>query len=40
MSKIYTHQKSLTTIDGEIVDPEIAVKPEMLDELRVHDAQT
>ena len=27
---IYTHQKSLPTLDGEIVDPEITVKLEML----------
>ena len=36
----YTHQKSLATLDGEIVDPEITVKLEMLDALKVHDAQT
>ena len=36
----YTHQKSLATLDGEIVDPEITTKLEMLDVLKVHDAQT
>ena len=37
---MYTHQKSLATLDGEIVDPEITVKVEMRDVLKVHDAQT
>ena len=36
----YTHQKSLATLDGEIVDPEITVKLEMRDVPQVHDAQT
>ena len=36
---IYTHQKSLATHDGDIVDPEITVKLEMRDVLKVHDAQ-
>ena len=31
---------SLATLDAEIVDPEIAVKSEMLDALKVHDVQT
>ena len=35
----YLH-KSLATLNGEIVDPEITVKLEMLDVLKVHDAQT
>ena len=35
----YTHQKKLATLDGEIVDPEITVKLEMRDVLKVHDAQ-
>ena len=26
LNQIYTHQKSLATLDGETVDPEIAVK--------------
>ena len=33
-------KKCLTTLGGEIVDPEIAVKLEMWDELKVHEAQT
>ena len=37
---IYTHQKSLATLDGEIVDPEITVKLEMRDVLKARDAQT
>ena len=37
---VYTPPKSLTTLDGEIVDPEIAVKLEMWDLLKVHGAQT
>ena len=37
---VYTHQKSLATLDGEIVDPEIKAKFEMRDVLKVHDAQT
>ena len=37
---VYTHRKSLATLDGEIVDPEITVKLEMQDVLKVHDAQT
>ena len=40
MLSIYTHQKSLATLDGEIVDPEITVKLEMRDVLKVHDALT
>ena len=36
----YTHHKSLATLDGEIVDPEIIIKIEMRDILKVHDAQT
>ena len=36
----YTHQKSLATLDGEIADPEITVKLEMRDVLKVHDKQT
>ena len=42
VSLIYTctHKKSLATLDGEIVDPEITVKLEMRDVLKVHDAQT
>ena len=35
----YTHQKSLATLDGEIVDPEITVKLEIRDVLIIHDAQ-
>ena len=37
---LYTHQKNLATIDGEIVDPEITLKLEMRDVPKVHDAQT
>ena len=37
---IYTHHNSLATLDGEIVDPEITVKLEMQDLLKVHNAQT
>ena len=37
---LYTHQNSLATLDDEIVDPEITVKLEMRDVLKVHDAQT
>ena len=33
-------QKSLATLDGENVDPEIAVHIEMRDVLKVHGAQT
>ena len=33
-------KKSLATLDGEIVDPEITMKIEMLDVLQVHDVQT
>ena len=33
-------KKSLATLDAENVDPEIAVKLEMLDVFKVHDAQT
>ena len=36
----YTHQKSLATLDGEFADPEITVKLEMWDVLKVHDEQT
>ena len=32
--------KSWATLNGEIVDPEITVKIEMRDVLKVHDAQT
>ena len=32
--------KSLATLDEETVDPEITVKLEMRDVLKVHDAQT
>ena len=32
-------QNSLATLDGEIVHPEIAVKFEMWDVLKVHGAQ-
>ena len=39
-SVIHSHQKSLATLDGEIVDPEIAVEIEMRDVLKVHDAHT
>ena len=36
-----THpKKSLATLDGEIVDPEITVELEMRDVLKVHGAQT
>ena len=35
----YTHQKSFATLDGEIVNPEISVKLEMRDELKVRRAQ-
>ena len=38
---MYTHKKkSLATLDGEAVDPEITVKLEMRDVLKVHDVQT
>ena len=40
MCSEYTHQKSLATLDGEIVDPAITVKIEMHDVLKVRDAQT
>ena len=33
-------KKRLATLDGEIGDPEIIVKLEMRDVLKVHDAQT
>ena len=33
-------KKSLATLDGEIADPEIAVKLEMRDVLNVHDEET
>ena len=33
-------KKRLETLDGEIVDPEITVKLEMRNVLKVHDAQT
>ena len=36
----YTHQKSLSTLGGEIVNPGITVKLEMRDVLEVYDAQT
>ena len=32
--------KSLATLDGEIADPEITVKLEMRDVLKLHDEQT
>ena len=35
----YTHQKNLTTLDGETVDPGITVKLEMRDVFKIHDAQ-
>ena len=38
---IYLHSpKSVATLDDEIVDPEITVKLEMRDVLKVDDAQT
>ena len=37
---LYPHQKSLATLDGEMVDPEITIKLEMRDVLKVHDEQT
>ena len=40
-ANIYTFtKKSLPTLDGEIADPEITVKLEMRDVLKVHDEQT
>ena len=36
----YTHQKSLATLDGEIVDPKITIKIEMRNILKVHGVQT
>ena len=33
-------KKSLATLDGEIVDTEIAVKLELRDVLKLHDVQT
>ena len=33
-------KKSLATLDGEIVDPEISIRLEMRDVLKVHHAQT
>ena len=36
----YTHQKSLATLDGKIVDPTITAKHEMQDVLKVHHVQT
>ena len=36
----YTYQKSLATLDVEIADPEITVKLEMRDVLKVHGEQT
>ena len=33
-------KKSLATLDGKMVNPEITVKLEMRDVLKVHDAQT
>ena len=38
--KIYTPQKSLATLEGEIVDPEITRKIKMFDVLKVYDVQT
>ena len=37
---LHSPQKSLATLDGEIVNTEIAVKLEMQDVLKVHDVQT
>ena len=39
-TKLYTPQKSLATLDGEIVGPEDAVRFEMRGALKVHGAQT
>ena len=39
-STTYTHQKSLATLDGEIVDPQITTKIEVRDVLKVHYVQT
>ena len=39
-TNIYTHQKRLATLDGEIVDTEIVVKLELRDVLKVHAVQT
>ena len=36
----YTHKKTLATLDGEIVDPEITIKIEMWGVLKVHNVQT
>ena len=33
-------KKTLATLDGEIADPEITVKLEMRDVIKVHDEQT
>ena len=33
-------EKSLATLDGEIVDPEITIKIKMRDVLKVYDVQT
>ena len=40
MTHVYTHQKSLATLDGEIVDPAITAKLEMQNVLKVPDTQT
>ena len=39
-STTYTQQKSLATLDGEIVNPQITTKIEMRDVLKVHYVQT
>ena len=38
--RTYTDQKRFATLYGENADPEITVKFEMRDVLKVHDAQT
>ena len=40
VDKYTPHTKSLATLDGEIVDQEIAVKLEMWDVFKVHGVQT
>ena len=40
MDRYTPTKKSLATLDGEIIDPEITVKLEMRDVLELHDAQT
>ena len=39
-SSIHSPNKRLATLDGETADPEITVKLEMRDVLKVHDEQT